>query len=116
MSNTPETNDEAPQEFVPVDKIPPFFLTVEAHQRVHDGKPDDHIPKEAIPYLLMETRFGIPVPKEEEWPEALIKSLGDPKKVCKYLAVTLRLSTSAHGARDGHPALPDDALPVWAVS
>ena len=66
MSNETKTEQEQleqveqPVKLVPIDEIKPFFLTPKAHQRVHDGKPDYHIPKEAIPYLLMETRFGLP--------------------------------------------------------
>jgi hypothetical protein len=101
MSNTAETNDETPQTLVPVDQISPFFLTTGAHQRVHDGKPDDYLPKAALPYLLMETRFGIDPSEKEEWGEALIKAVGSRDQECPYCGDSQRVERRCIGSVTG---------------
>src|SRR6266478_1175260 len=90
MSNTPETTETketTPVVYVPVDQIPSFHLTEGAEERAYTGHPDSHIPKDAIPYLLFETEFRIPVSEKDAWPESLSKAVGSGAE-CPYCANT----------------------------
>jgi hypothetical protein len=85
MSNTPETTETketTPVVYVPVDQIPSFHLTEGAEERAHNGHPDKHIPKDAIPYLLFEREFRIPLSAKDAWPEELSKAVGSDGEEC----------------------------------
>jgi hypothetical protein len=103
MNNTPETTEpkeKTPVEYVPVDKIPLFHLTEGAHERAYKGRPDKHIPKDAVPYLLFETAFRIPLSEKDAWPEELSEAVGNGAE-CPYCADTQTIERKHVGVVTG---------------
>jgi hypothetical protein len=100
MSNTEAVNEQ-PEKLIPVDKIDPFPLSAGAFSRVHDGRPDSHLPKAAIPYLLKESYFvDDPSQEQEVWHEALMVAVGTGQE-CPHCANSLTVEHKRVGPVTG---------------
>jgi hypothetical protein len=98
MNNTPETTEATETKetksvvYIPVDNLPLCHLTEREEERAYNGRPNSHNNQNAIPYLLFETKFRIPVSEKDAWPEDLAEAESAPT-----LRTRGRLSVSMSG-------------------
>jgi hypothetical protein len=110
MSDTEEIKDtatttEEPTALVPVGKIKPFYLTGTVHHGVLNGRPEEYLPKEALPYLRQEKYFTIDPSDKQDWNDALARKVGGGQ-VCPYCDGKVCASgplTAEQGRESGKP-------------